>query len=164
MTAAGIIIQVSKILEAGQNGIADDAVTQLKRMSAAGVMIAFVDQIPQAELEATCRRLCADAELDSFPCVGLGEKETFIWPKPAQLLRAAVVSEMDIFTSWVCAHDEKAFHAAAQAGFLGGIYIGSDEQKPKSNCGLQVLNHALSLADAPRVMIPPDGGCWHDKR
>ena len=30
--------------------------------------------------------------------------------------------------------------------------------------GVQVVAEARDLSDAPRVMIPRDGGCWHEHR
>lgn len=161
MSATGVLVQVSRVVDHEQGRIAADVLAQLTRMRTAGVIVAFVDQLPQVQLEEMLVRLCAGTDVESVPCVGLDDDGKYVWPKAGQLLRAAAVSAMDIFSSWIIAADEKAFYAAAQAGFLGGIYIG--EHMPKDNCGLQVLNQAQSLADAPRVMIPPQGGCWHDK-
>ncbi|NRA36649.1 MAG: hypothetical protein HRU15_00780 [Planctomycetes bacterium] len=163
MAASGVVIQVSHIIDREQQAIAEDDLRQIKRMLAAGVRIALVDQVSQQELENRVQALSSDTEFCALTIVGLEDKASFVWPKAGQLLRAAKLSEMDIFSSWLIASEEAAFHAASQAGFLGGVFVENKQTiMPDSQCGLQVLNTALSLSDAPRVMIPPQGGCWHD--
>ncbi len=158
MAVTGVLIELNQLLVDGQ--VADDAAFQLNRLNKAGVALALVTQDQQADAEADVSSISAD--IPTLSVFGLADDApaSWQWPKPAQLLRACTENDIDIFNSWVIGTSHDLFRAASQAGLLGGIYIGDD--MPAENLGLQVLNHALSLGDAPRVMIPPQGGCWHD--
>jgi len=84
------------------------------------------------------------------------------WPKPGLVLRAAQEQSLDLSKSWLISTEPAAMLAAAQAGCLGGVLIG-DAPAPKAVLGF-TCNQAVDLTDAPRVMVPPQGGCWHDHR
>ena len=161
MTATGLLIDVTCLT--GSNGIAADAQSQLNRMHAAGVKIGLISQQAQALAEQAYAAASNGLDLPEWSVLGLPDEgaEKWLWPKAGQLLRACSQNEIDIFSSWIITAQHDGFKAAAQAGLLGGIYIGDD--MPETTLGLQVLNQADSIADAPRVMIPPQGGCWHDK-
>ena len=53
--------------------------------------------------------------------------------------------------------------AAAQAGCYGAVLLGVPEVPPElSEAELAIVTaRADDLADAPRVMVPRQGGCWH---
>ena len=59
---------------------------------------------------------------------------------------------------WLVCGDASAVSAAATAALTGVVLIGC--AVPTDDCGI-VVAEALHLADAPRVMVPRDGGCWH---
>ena len=84
--------------------------------------------------------------------------ERFILPRPGLILRAAQEHDLDLPTSWVIARSDAFAHAAAQAGCAGCVLIGT--APPDEDLGI-VVAQARDFADAPRVMIPRDGGCWH---
>jgi len=82
-------------------------------------------------------------------------------PRPGGILAAASAHGVDLATSWfVGAHGDDA-RAAAQAGCAGAVLIDAALQ-PGEDLGI-VVAIAHDLADAPRVMIPRNGGCWHDR-
>jgi hypothetical protein len=61
--------------------------------------------------------------------------------------------------SWLATPDPGALAAAATAGLAGVVLIGAD---PPAGEHALVVARAEDLADAPRVMVPRGGGCWHD--
>ena len=161
MAGTGLIIELDCLLM--KDGLAADAQAQLKRMHTSQIVIGFVSQLSQPEAEAAYAAAVEGLDLPAFPVLGIADDvaDKWRWPKAGQLLRMCKKHSADIFSSWIIANNHAAFKAASQAGFLGGVYIGED--MPADKCGLQVLNQALSVGDAPRVIIPPKGGCWHDK-
>ena len=60
---------------------------------------------------------------------------------------------------WLVCRDANAVSASATAGLSGVVLIGC--AVPADDCGI-VVAEARDLADAPRVMEPRGGGCWHD--
>lgn len=158
MAKTGALIALDAVIEDG--AVSERSSAELRRMQQAGVVLALVSQLSQDAAEA---QLAAVAEqLPTVTVYGLPAEnaERWQWPRPQMLLRAANEQDMDIFRSWVIGSEAGLFQAAAQAGFLGGVLLNAES--PDDNAGLQVLNTADSLADAPRVMIPPQGGCWHE--
>lgn len=81
-------------------------------------------------------------------------------PRPGLILRAAREAEVDLARSWLVGTTADAARAAGQAGLAGCVLIG-DAIAPAEDLGI-VVARARDLADAPRVMIPRGGGCWHD--
>jgi len=79
-------------------------------------------------------------------------------PRPGLILAAAQSHQLDLPTSWVIGTSVDHAHAAAQAGCAGCVLLGV--AAPTDDLGL-VIAEARNLADAPRVMIPRGGGCWH---
>jgi hypothetical protein len=159
MPKTGVSIELSQLIVDG--AIAEDAAAQVQRLSKAGVVVVLVSALPQMQAELLLREHIA-ANLPPVPVYGLPVDDAgrWRWPKPAMLLRAAKEQDIDIFNSWIIGNTFDLFVAASQAGYLGGVYVG--EQLPTEKPGLQVFNQAHSVGDAPRVMIPPKGGCWHD--
>lgn len=80
-------------------------------------------------------------------------------PRPGMLLTAARELEIDLPSSWLVGTDNADAHAAAQAGFAGVVLV-EGVDPPTEDLGIVVAT-ARDLCDAPRVMIPRQGGCWH---
>jgi len=80
-------------------------------------------------------------------------------PRPGLLLAAARTHSIDLPSSWLIGVDADDARAAGQAGCAGAVLLGTDPL-PSDDLGL-VVAQARDLADAPRVMIPRGGGCWH---
>lgn len=87
--------------------------------------------------------------------------ERLLLPRPGLLLQAARAQDADLPTSWLVGTSDAHVRAAAQAGCAGCVLIGA--ALPTDDHGIVVAS-AADLADAPRVMIPRSGGCWHDHR
>lgn len=83
-------------------------------------------------------------------------------PRPGMLLAAARELDLDLPSSWLIGTDHADAYAAAQAGCAGAVLVEGVEP-PTEDLGIVVAT-ARDLADAPRVMIPRAGGCWHDHR
>ncbi len=62
---------------------------------------------------------------------------------------------------WLLCSDAAVVAAAATAGLSGVVLIGAE--LPADDHGI-VVAVARDVADAPRVMVPRAGGCWHDHR
>jgi hypothetical protein len=79
---------------------------------------------------------------------------------PRGLLAAVRAGGGDPTVSWLVCGDAAAVPAAASAGLAGVVLVG---------CAVPPGDHALvvaaaaALADAPRVMVPRAGGCWHGR-
>ena len=84
-----------------------------------------------------------------------------VWrkPRPGMLLTAARELTLDLPSSWLIGTRADDARAAGQAGCAGAVLIG-DAALPDDDLGIVVAS-ARDLADAPRVMIPRQGGCWH---
>lgn len=61
--------------------------------------------------------------------------------------------------SWLTTPNPAWIPAAATAGLAGVALLG--QEPPPGEHGLTV-NRADDLLDVPRVLVPRDGGCWHD--
>ncbi len=86
---------------------------------------------------------------------------TLVTPHPTAVLRLARAAGLDLATSWLIAPDRAAIDLATTAGLLGVVILDGDQ--PTEDQGL-LIAHARDAADAPRVMQPRGGGCWHDHR
>lgn len=64
-------------------------------------------------------------------------------------------------SGWLICGDAATVATAATAGLAGVVLVGAEI--PADDHGI-VVAVARDLADAPRVMVPRDGGCWHDHR
>ena len=80
-------------------------------------------------------------------------------PRPGLLLAAARTHGIDLPSSWLIGVDADDARAAGQAGCAGAVLLGTGPL-PSEDVGI-VVAQARDLADAPRVMIPRGGGCWH---
>ena len=61
--------------------------------------------------------------------------------------------------SWLVTSRTESPGLAGMLGLQGVAWVGED--LPEAPLGV-TINQANDLPDAPRVMIPPGGGCWHD--
>ena len=67
--------------------------------------------------------------------------------------------QVDLSEAWWLSADTASFSLAGSVGCGSGVLLGSSEVP--AGLGLRVVL-AQDFADAPRVMIPVGGGCWHD--
>jgi histidinol phosphatase-like enzyme len=75
------------------------------------------------------------------------------------VLWAAKQHLIDLFQSWLITANPALLPVAANAGLQGAVLVGG-APLPADDLGI-VVAEARDLADAPRVMIPKGGGCWH---
>jgi len=131
----------------------------LARMAARDVPVVLLAQERDlAPLEAELRR----REVPYAGAYRAGEDASLRFPRPGLLLRAAAEHDLDLFSSWVVAADDAAIKAGGMAGCVGAVAVGgASDEVPGATIAVK---RADDLADAPRVMIPPGGGCWHDDR
>jgi len=81
-------------------------------------------------------------------------------PAPKAYLGAVRQESLDARQSWLVTDIPEAIAAAATAGLGGVVLVGA----PTHSGGEGIhLVQALSLADVPRVLIPREGGCWHQQ-
>lgn len=83
-------------------------------------------------------------------------------PRPAEILAVAAADGIDLAKSWMVAADADGVRAAEQAGLLSCVLL-EPAAVPEGYLSIPVVR-AADLADAPRVMVPPGGGCWHEHR
>ena len=81
-------------------------------------------------------------------------------PATAKALRLALTAA-GATEGWLLARDPEMVSVAATAALIGVVLIGVPA--PIDDDGI-VVGSARDLADAPRVMVPRGGGCWHDHR
>ncbi len=79
-------------------------------------------------------------------------------PFTPKVLRLALRGA-DADSGWLVCSDPAAVPAAATAALAGVVLIGC--APPADDHGI-VVAEAADLADAPRVMVPRGGGCWHE--
>ena len=103
-------------------------------------------------LDAGAAALLARMRLAGVPVVAVDPPFT---PKALRL----ALGRAD--AGWLVCREAAAVGAAATAALAGVVLIGVDP--PADDHGL-VVARAQDLADAPRVMVPRGGGCWHDHR
>jgi len=122
----------------------------LRRMALAGVpvvVLTLAEHVPQ---------LVRAAQAAALPLtVDAGATLT-----AKRLLLALRAAGADGATSWLITTDAAVIAPAAQAGLAGVVLLNTDAPADDR----LVVARADSLADAPRVMLPRGGGCWHDHR
>ncbi len=122
----------------------------VRRMHLAGVpvvVLTLVDQVPPLVQAAQA------AELPVMVDAGVAVTAK-------RLLLALRAAGAEGATSWLIAGDPAVIAPAAQAGLAGVVLLNVDAPADDR----LVVARADSLADAPRVMLPRGGGCWHDHR
>ncbi len=84
-------------------------------------------------------------------------------PLTAKVMLAAVRGA-GADSGWLICGDATVIGAAATAGLAGVVLIGAAVPGALGEDHGLVVAEARDLSDAPRVMIPRDGGCWHEHR
>jgi len=148
MTRTGLIVESTGVLVDGAGRALPGVADAVQRLNARGVIIVaiahdgFTGSLPGMP----------------GPLIPPDATPRYRLPRPGLLLAAAQAQQLDLPTSWVIGTHHHHAHAAAQAGCAGCVLIGI--AAPTEDLGLVVVE-ARDLADAPRVMIPRGGGCWH---
>jgi D-glycero-D-manno-heptose 1,7-bisphosphate phosphatase len=171
---AALFVEVEGVLIAPLGAGADGASAELlpgvagalARLRQRGVMVvAVTDAAPAAglfpALGEQLRRMVEREGGELRGCYAADANSPPSWrrPRPGMLLAAARELGIDLAQSWMVGRGRDDVLAAAQAGcagcvLVGGVQEGADDPR-------LVVAVARDLADAPRVMIPRSGGCWH---
>lgn len=116
-----------------------------------------------AEADARLRVLLAEAgaELAGIHVCPASGPDPRRKPRPGLILAAARAHDLHLAGSWFVGAAADDARAAAQAGCAGAVVVGG-AAAPAEDLGIPVAI-ASDLADAPRVMVPRGGGCWHDR-
>ncbi|GDY12994.1 hypothetical protein LBMAG53_18720 [Planctomycetota bacterium] len=123
--------------------------------------------------DSTAPGLCARLAARGVPVVVLGDpgplaavaRTQAVDPAraktPRQLLFTCRDHALEAAGTWLLTRDPGMIPTAATAGLAGVVLIGVEP--PAGDHGL-VVARADDCGDAPRVMVPRTGGCWHDVR
>ncbi len=106
--------------------------------------------VDRALLDDRARPFLARMALAAVPVVPLDP------PFTAKALRLALAGAE---SGWLVCRDPAAVATAATAALAGVVLIGC--AAPADDHGI-VVAEAADLTDAPRVMVPRGGGCWHE--
>lgn len=154
-TRPGLLVDFSVLLHDAEP--VPGATAYLERMRIASTPVAIIDASDNSS-DARTRVLATGLATPLYGDLAQGGAR---WqpPRPGLLMHAMAQESIDPFRSWLITDNANLLRAAASAGLLGAVWLG--EAEPPTMAGLSV-NRARDLADAPRVMIPPEGGCWHE--
>jgi beta-phosphoglucomutase-like phosphatase (HAD superfamily) len=131
------------------------------------------DGSPRPEIAAVLAGLrlrqapfCLASSLPQGAQVALGlqdhELAGHVWSKPMGLLHTMQQLGFAAPETWLVTADSEQLRVAATAGVGAAVVVhGTPVPSPAPAIRIVVAN---DLADAPRVMVPVDGGCWHDHR
>jgi D-glycero-D-manno-heptose 1,7-bisphosphate phosphatase len=163
----GVLIAPLRAGETGAQAVLLPGVAAaLARLRQRAVMVVALCDAPATaalfpELGEQLRRLVERDGGELRGCYAAGAQAPPSWrrPRPGMLLAAARELSIDLASSWLVGRDRNDVLAAAQAGCAGCVLVGSPEELPGD--ARLVVAAARDLADAPRVMIPRSGGCWH---
>lgn len=159
MATTGLFIDLPTVcLNDGSLCIGDAGSAYLKRMELAKVPVVLLGQ-EGLDLETTGALFADTYHTD----IRVGSDPGTTWPKPGLFLGSAAEHDIDLASSWVITADVRVVKAAQMAGLIGAVLLEHVTDEPPKALGF-TLARARDLADAPRVMIPPKGGCWHDHR
>ena len=139
----------------------------LRRLHQRGVVVVAVtdrlpvtpDEFPEFTIDLQHLVAADGGELAGVYAALPNKPASWRKPRPGMLLAAARELDIDLPTSWLIGTDPADAHAAAQAGCAGVVLVEGIDL-PSEDLGIVVVT-ARDLADAPRVMIPRQGGCWH---
>lgn len=166
MSASAMFVHREGVLLGADGELLPGAAAVVRRMNLAGVPVVALGNLDPTLAESVPERQTAlaaalgEAELarDEYAIEDAGHVRRL--PRPGMLLEACAELGVDLFASWFITADPEALKAAGQAGCAGAVLVGDAGDAPKL-LGLRVMR-ARDLADAPRVMVPEDGGCWHE--
>lgn len=165
MSTTGLFVAISDVLTPANDpgrllpGVAE----ALQRLQQRGVPVVAAENA-EADVAAHLLGACSDAgcELTAVQLAPADATPAQRLPRPGLLLSAANDHALDLFSSWVVSASPGLIEAGAQAGCVGAVLLG-DCPEPPPHVAIHAVR-ARDFADAPRVMIPPGGGCWHDPR
>lgn len=163
MAASALFVEVPGVLcDEALSALLPGVAAALARLRQRGVLIvAATDRLALDDAQVRrLRELTGDALAGVY--VAAGKPASWTKPRPAMLLTAARELGADLSKSWLIGTAARDAEAAGQAGCAGAVLIGG-AQLPADDIGIAVAA-AADFADAPRVMIPRGGGCWHDQR
>jgi histidinol phosphatase-like enzyme len=169
MAHSALFVEIPGVLIADSNAttLLPGVAAAIVRLQQRGVpVIAVSDQLalnPSTASDFAQRLhalvLAAGAKLTDIVIATSESPKSWTKPRPGLLLAAARSHSIDLPTSWLIGIDADDARAAGQAGCAGAVLLGS-AALPTDDLGI-VVAQARDLADAPRVMIPRGGGCWH---
>jgi histidinol phosphatase-like enzyme len=162
----GVLIadaQASELLPGVANALQRFALRQVP-------VIAVSDRLHEAgaDFSAHLQQLChaasnnTNTELSHIIIADAQSPASWKKPRAGLILRGYQLSGCDLAHSWMIGTHTDDARAAANAGLAGAIIVGG-HALPTDDLGI-VVAAAENLADAPRVMIPRQGGCWHYQR
>lgn len=163
MAGSALFVEVPGVLcDEAVTALLPGVAAALARLRQRGVLIvAATDRLALDEaMTARLRELTGGMLAGIYSAAG--KPASWIKPRPGMLLTAAREVGADLSVSWVIGTDARDAVAAGQAGCAGAVLVGG-AVVPTDDLGITVAS-ATDLADAPRVMIPKNGGCWHDQR
>lgn len=163
MAGSALFVEVPGVLcDEAMTALLPGVAAALARLRQRGVLIvAATDRIALDEvLSARLHELTGGVLAGIYSAAG--KPAAWTKPRPGMLLTAARETGADLSASWVVGTDARDAVAAGQAGCAGVVLVGG-AVLPTDDLGITVAS-AADLADAPRVMIPRGGGCWHDQR
>lgn len=163
MAGSALFVEVPGVLcDEAVTALLPGVAAALMRLKQRGVLIvAATDRVALDEaMTARLRELTGGSLAGIYSAAG--KPASWIKPRPAMLLTAARELELDLAKSWMIGTAARDAEAAGQAGCAGAVLVGG-AATPSDDFGITVAA-ATDLADAPRVMIPRGGGCWHDQR
>ncbi len=151
---------------AGALRLLPGAAAVLARMQVAGVPVVALDfsgAQPDPQDGVVALLAAARAPLAGWVRPAADAPASWRLPRPGLVLAAARAHGVDLATTWLVSPTPDALRAAAQAGCYGAVLVGVAELPPElREAELAIVTaRADDLADAPRVMVPRQGGCWH---
>ena len=170
MTRIALFVEIPGVLVAAwaPDVLLPDVGLALRRLRDRGVpVIAITDRLPvetedfaefSQELQDKISQL--GGKLEAVYAALPDRPASWRKPRPGMLLTAARELDIDLPGSWLIGTNANDAQAAAQAGCAGAVLVDCSETHLE-DLGI-VVAIARDLADAPRVMIPRQGGCWHD--
>jgi D-glycero-D-manno-heptose 1,7-bisphosphate phosphatase len=171
---AAVFVEVEGVLIAppGPDTVLDEisllpgVASSLARFRLRGVSVVAVTDAPLTValfplLGERLKRLVADQGGDLAAVYAATPAAPASWrkPRPGMLLAAGREHAIELSQSWLVGRSDADAQAAGQAGCAGCVLVQRSEP-PAQDYGIMVAL-AQDLADAPRVMIPREGGCWH---
>lgn len=163
MAASALFVHRDGVLLDAEGVLIPGAAAVLRRMNLAGVPVVAIGDLALGVDPAAARSALAaalgEAKLARDDYAAADEPARRL-PRPGMLLEAASALGVDVFASWLVTADPAVVKTAGQAGCAGAVLVG-DAPEPTGFLGVKLVR-ARDLADAPRVMIPDEGGCWHE--
>lgn len=172
MTRIALFVEIPGVLVAAwaPDVLLPDVGLALRRLRERGVpVVAITDRPPVetedfAEFSQSLQKKISElgGKLEAVYAALPDRPASWRKPRPGMLLIAAKELDINLPGSWLVGTNLNDARAAAQAGCAGAVLVDFPDTHLE-DLGI-VVAIARDLADAPRVMIPRQGGCWHDLR